>query len=121
MTYPSGYGVLSLVPREVLVRLLVVLPELLHDVLADVAVLLLDLARHLELVFWWYVRHLASLAHEVQDELGDITTCDWDVLDSAPDDIALRTRNDVCDTITRVDNGSSECAVGNTVRGPRRG
>ena len=72
---------LALVPREVLVRLLVVFPELLHDVLAHVAVLLLDLARDLELVLGRHVRHLAALAHEVKHELGDVAPGDGDVLD----------------------------------------
>ena len=72
---------LSLVPRKVLVRLLVVLPELLHDVLAHVAVLLLNLARDLELVLGRHVRHLAALAHGVEHELGDVAPGDGDVLD----------------------------------------
>ena len=72
---------LALVPREELVRLLVVLPELLHDVLADVAVLLLDPAGDLELVLGRNARHLAALAHQVEHELGDVAAGDGDVLD----------------------------------------
>ena len=95
---------LSLVPRKVLVRLLVVLPELLHDVLAHVAVLLLDLACDLELVLGRHVRHLAALAHEVKHELGDVAPCDGNVLDRAPDHVPLRTGDDVRDTVAGVEH-----------------
>lgn len=110
---------LALVPREELVWLLVVLPELLHDVLADVAVLFLDLARDLELVLGRHVRHLAALAHEVEHELRDVAPGDGDVLDRAADDVPLCAGDDVRDTIARVNDGAGERAVRDTVRGPR--
>ncbi len=112
---------LAVVPREELVRLLVVLAELLHDVLAHVAVLLLDLARDLELVLGRHVRHLAALAHEVEHELRDVAPGDGDVLDRAADDVPLRARDDVRDAVARVDDGAGERAVRDTIRGPRGG
>ena len=112
---------LALVPCKVLVRLLVILPELLHDVLAHVAVLLLDLPRDLELVLGGHVRHLAALAHEVEHELGDVAPGDGDVLDRAPDNVPLCTGDDVRDTVAGVDDGASERAVCHAVRGPGGG
>ena len=109
---------LALVPREELVRLLVVLPEFLHDVLAHVAVLFLDLARDLELVLGRHVRHLSALAHEVEHELRDVAPGDGDVLDRAADDVPLCAGNDVRDTIARVNDGAGERAVRHAVRGP---
>ena len=109
---------LSLVPRKVLVRLLVVLPELLHDILAHVAVLLLDLARNLKLVLGRHVRHLAALAHEVEHELGDVAPGDGDVFDRAADHVPLRAGDDVRDTVAGVDDGAGERAVSHAVRGP---
>ena len=109
---------LALVSCKVLVRLLVVLPELLHDVLAHVAVLLLDLARNLELVLGRHVRHLAALAHEVEHELGDVASGNGDVLDRAPDNVPLRAGDDVRDTVAGVDDSAGEGTVCNAVGGP---
>ena len=114
-TYASGDSVLTLVPRKVLVRLLVVLPELLHDILADITVLLLDLPRNLQLVLGRDIRHLTTLPHQVEHKLGNVAASDGDVLDRAADDVPLRTGNDVSNTITRVDDCASERAVGDTV------
>ena len=111
----------SIVPRKVLIRLLVILPELLHDVLAHIAVLLLDLPGDLQLVFRRDIGHLSALTHEVEHELGDITTGDGDVLDGTPNNITLRAGNDVGNTVSGVDDGTRERAVGDTVGRPRGG
>ena len=111
---------LPLVARKVLVRLLVILPELFDDVLTDIAVLLFDLARDLQLVFGRYVRHLSAFTHEVQHELGDVATCDGDVLDGTSNDVPLRAGNDMSNTITGVNDSTRKRAVCDAVRGPRR-
>ena len=105
-TYPSRYGVLALVARKELVRLLVVLPELFDDVLATVAVLLLDPACDLELVFGWDMRHFTALTHEVEHELGDITPGDRNMLDRGANHISFRTGDNVGDTVARIDDGA---------------
>lgn len=43
------------------------------------------------------------------------------MFDRAPNDVPLRTWNDMSNAISRIDNRSGECAVCNPVRGPRRG
>jgi len=113
--------VLSLIPLKVLVRLLVVLPELPDNVLTHITVVLLDFARDLELVFRRDRGHLPTLAHQVEDELGDVAASDGDVLDGASNNVSLGARNDMRDTISRVDDGSSEGPVGNAVGRPGGG
>ena len=111
MTHPPGHGVLALIPRKELVRLLVVLPELLDDVLAHVAVLLLDLAGNLELVLGRDVDHFAALTEEVEHELRDVAAGDGDVLDCGADHIALSDGYDVRDTVTGVNDGAGQGAL----------
>ena len=43
-----------------------------------------------------------------------------DVLNSATDDISLRTRDNVRDTVSGIDDSSGKGTVGNAVRGPGR-
>ena len=117
-TYPASHGVFAFIPRKVLVRLLIVLPELLHNILADVAVLFLDLPRNFELILGRNVGHLSTLTHEVEHELRNVAASNWNVLDRAADNVALRAGDDVRHTITRVDDRSRQCAVRNAVRRP---
>ena len=72
---------LTLIPHKVLVQLLVTLPKLLHDVLAHIAILPLDLAHDLRLILGCHICHFAVLAHGVEHELGDVAPGDGDVLD----------------------------------------
>ena len=114
-------AVLILVALEEFVRLRIILPKLLDDVLAHVAVIFLHLGRNLQVLLRGNIDHLATLSHKVEHELRDVTTGDRDVLDGAADDITFRARNNVGDTISRIDDSSSECAVGNAVGRPGRG
>lgn len=108
----------SLIPLKVLVRLRVILPELLHNILTHITIVLLHLPSHLQLVLRRNSSHLTTLSHEVEHELGDIATGDGYVLDGGADDIALSTGNDVSDTVSGIDNGAGESAVCDAVRGP---
>ena len=120
-SYAACHGMLAIVPLEILVRFRVVFPELLDYVLAHIRIILLDLPSDLQLVFRWHLCHLSALSHQVEYELCDVSSGDWDVLDSATDDIALRTRNNVSHTVTGIDDRTGQCAVGAAIRGPRRG
>ena len=118
-TYLAGNSVLSLITFKELVWFDVILPELFHDILANIRVVLLNLSSKLQLVFRGYSNHISSLTNKVQYELGNVTTGDGYMLDGTSDDIPFGTRNDMSYTITRVDDSSSECTVGDTVRRPR--
>lgn len=65
--------------------------------------------------------HFTSLSHEVQYELGDIASCYRNVLDGTSNDVSVRAGDNVRDTITGIDNRSSECAIGDSVGGPGGG
>jgi hypothetical protein len=104
-----------------LVWLGVVLPELLDDILANVAVVFFDLAGDLELVLGGHSRHLSTLPHEVQNELRDVTSGDWNVLDCTSDDIPLSARDNVGDAISRVNDCSRKRAIGDSIGRPRSG
>ena len=99
-TYLASDGVLPLITFKELVRLNVILPELLHDILAHIRVVLLDLSSNLQLVFRGHSNHIPSLSDKVQYELCNVTTGDGYMLDGTSDDIPFGTRNDVSDTIT---------------------
>lgn len=120
-TYPSGDGMLAFIPLEILVRLLVILSELLHDVLATVAERFFDFACYLQVVLRGYSGHFTSFPHEVQYELGDIASCYGNVLDSTSDDVSVRAGDNVRYTIAGIDDRSSECAIGDSVGGPGGG
>jgi hypothetical protein len=119
-SYAACDRVLAVVPLEILVGLRVVLSELLDNVLAHVRVIFLDLPGDLQLVFGRHLRHLTTLSHQVEHELRNVTPGNRDVLDCAADDIALGARDDVSDTVARVDDGAGERAVRDAIRGPRR-
>ena len=118
MTNLARDSILSVVLDEVFVGLGIILPVLLHDVLADVAVLLLHLSRNLQLILGRNGCHLPSFPHQIQHELGDIPTGDGNMLDRTSDYIPLSTRDNVGYTIARVNNGSGECTIRNLVGGP---
>ena len=106
------------VALEHIVRIRVVFPKFLHNILANITVVLLDLRCNLHLVLRRNNRHLSTLTHEVEHELRNVATSDWNVLDRAADNVALRARDDVRHTITRVDDRSRQCAVRDAVRRP---
>lgn len=72
---------LSFESLEVLVRFRIILPELLHDILTHIAVVLLHFTSDLQLILRRNSRHLAPLTQEVEHELGDVATGDGYVLD----------------------------------------
>jgi hypothetical protein len=85
---------------EVLGRVHVELAVLLDDVLAYVAVLLLDALGRLQAVLR---RHgLAALAQHALDEGGDVAARQRDVPDAGADDVAVRDRDDVRHAVARV-------------------
>lgn len=112
---------LAVEPLEILVRLRIELPELLDDILTHVRVVFLDLPGDLQLVLGWYLRHLATLSHQVEYELRDVSPGDRYVFDGAADHIALGAGNDMGHAVARVDHRAGERAVCDAVRGPRCG
>lgn len=87
---------------EVLLR--VILGELLVQVFANVAVLLLDLRSDLKLVTRWQL--LLPITQHLQGEVGDVSAGQWDVLHATRDDIAITDWEDVSNTIARVNDSS---------------
>jgi len=112
---------LSVIPLEILVRFHIVLPKLLDDILTHVRIVFLHLPGDLELVFGRHLRHLAALPHQVEHKLGDVPPGDRDVLDGAPDHVALGDGDDVRHAVARVDDRAGERAVRHAVRGPGSG
>jgi hypothetical protein len=110
--------VFSLVPFKVLVRLLIVFPELSDNILANVTVVLLHFACNPQLILRWNIGHFSSFSHQIKDELRDIAASDRDVFDRAADDVPLSARNNVGDTVARINDSSCECAIGNAIGGP---
>ena len=99
-TYLASDSVLSLITFKELVWFDVILPELFHDILANIRVVLLNLSSKLQLVFRGYSNHISSLTNKVQHELRNVTTSDGYMLDGTSDDIPFGTRNHVSNTIT---------------------
>ena len=110
--------ILSIVLDKVLVRFPVILSVLLHDVLTHVAIRFLHLSSNLQLILGGYDRQLPSFSHQIQHKLADVSTSDGNMLDGAPDHVPLSTRDNVRDTIARVNDRSSERAIRDLVRGP---
>lgn len=117
-TNPARGRILSVMLDEILVRLRVVLPVLLHDILADVAVHFLGPSCNLQLILGRDGRHLPSFSHQIQYELGDIPTSDGDMFDRTSDDIPFSARDNVSNTIARVNDSSSESTVCDLVGRP---
>jgi hypothetical protein len=63
-------------------------------------------------------RHLSWFSHKVQHELTDIPASDRNMFDRTSDDIPFGARNNVGDTIARIDNGSGKRTIRNLVGGP---
>ena len=110
--------IFTLVLDEVLVRFHVVLPVLLHDILADIAVRFLHPSSDLQLILGRDGRHLSSFSHQVQHELTDIPASDRNMLDRTSDDVPLSARDNVGDTIARINNSSGKRTIRNLVGGP---
>ena len=110
--------IFTLVLDEVLVRFHVVLPVLLHDILADIAVRFLHPSSNLQLILGRDGCHLSSFSHQVQHELTDIPACDRNMLDRTSDDVPLSARDNVGDTIARINNSSGKRTISNLVGGP---
>jgi hypothetical protein len=84
----------------------VVFAELVDDVRADVAVLLLDLLRRLERRVG-----LAAVSKERLDKVGNVAAGNGDGFNGRANNVALGDRDDVRDTITGIDNRASERPV----------
>ena len=112
---------LPLVPLEILVRILVVLFKLAHNVLADVAVILLHPAGHAHLVLGRHLRHLPALPHQVEYKLRNVAPRDGDVLDGAANDVPLCARDNVRHAVPRVNDGPRERSVVLLARRPGSG
>ena len=119
--HPASHTVFSLVPFKVLVRLLVVFSELSDDILAHITVVFLHFACNPQLVLRWNVGHFSSFSHQIKHELRDIAASDRDVFDRAANDVPLSARNNVGDTVARINDSSCECAIGNAIGGPGSG
>ena len=96
---PSSDTMLALESLKVLVGLFIVFPKLPDDILTNITVILLDLARNLEVVFRRNSRHFPPLPHQVEHKLRNITSSDRDMLDRTSDDIAFSAGNDVRHTV----------------------
>ena len=140
-THLARDRVLALVHAKVLAGLLVVLRKLLDHVATDVAVVLLDLLGDAKRVLG-RDRVLSSVTKELLDERRDVATGDGDVLDRGSDDVALglgtRTMSalapssrledaethdwdNVSDSVSRVNDGPGQRAVGDLGAAPARG
>lgn len=99
-------------------RVGIVLAKLLDDITADIGIVLLDALRDLEHVFRWDVGRLAAVSEQLLGEEGEVLAGNGDVLDGGANDIAVGYRNDVGDTITRVDHSAGKRAVLHLFAGP---
>lgn len=88
--------------------------ELLDDIGAHVAVLLLDLLGCPKRGVW-----LPTVSEKRLHEVGDVSSSNRDRLDRGPDDVSFRDGDDMGHTITRIDDGSCEGPVVDLGRGPR--
>lgn len=118
--YPPRDTVFAIITFEVFAGFFIILPELSNNVLANIRVIFLNLVGNPELIFRRDVSHLPSLSHQIEHELRDIASGYRDMLDGASNDIAFSARNNVGDTISGIDDGTREGAIGDTVGGPRR-
>ena len=127
-THLARNRMLAFVHSKELLGLLVVLAKLLDHVSADITVVLLDLLRHAERVFR-RDRVLSPVSEELLDEGGDVAASNGDVADRGADNVAFRLRvavssatstsirgrthdrDNVGNSVSRVDNGPREGAV----------
>ena len=114
-----GHRLNSLVLLDPLAGLLVVLGELLGQVRAHIAVGLLDPLCDIHRLVGGDVG--LTLSQNLLDELSNAATGNGNVLDGRADNVTLSDRDDVGDTITRVNNGAGQGPLGDLVRGPGSG
>ena len=118
VTRAARDAVFVLETLDVLAGLGIVFAELLDDILADITVVLFHLGCNFQVLLGRNIGRLSTLTQQVQHELCNITASNGDVLDGTTDNIAFGARNDVCDTITRVNDCSCEGAICDTVGRP---
>ena len=115
---PLGDGLNTLVLLDPLLTTRVILPELLHDIRADVAVGLLDTLGDL-------TGHgggnsgTLTISHQLLDERSDGASSKRDGLDGGTNNVTFSDGDDVSNTSTRINNGTSKGPVGDLRRGPR--
>ena len=119
-THSARDGMFTIISFKVLLRILIVLPKLPHNILAHIAIILLHLACNLQLVFRRHIHHFTALTHQVENELRNVTPCDGDVLDRTPDNVPLCAGDDMRDPVTGVDDGSGKRSIGGAAGDPRR-
>ena len=85
---------------------LIILSIFLDEVFADISVFLFDSSGNFERIL---TRHgLLSIAELTQHELGDVSTSERNMLDTATNDKAISYWEYVGNTISRVDNHTCE-------------
>ena len=115
---PLGDGLDTLVLLDPLLTTRVVLPELLDDIGANVAVSFLDTLGNL-------TRHgrgdsgTFTIPHQLLDKRSDGTSSKGDRLDGRTNNVTLGNRDDVSHTSSGINNGTGKGSVGNLRRGPR--
>ena len=114
-----GHRLDSLVLLDPLAGLLIVFGELLGKVGAHITVGLLDPLGDIHGLVGGNVG--LTLSQNLLDELGDATTGNGNMLDGRADDVALSDRDDVGNTVTRVNDGTGQGPLGDLVRGPGSG
>lgn len=99
----------ALLNSEPLIGISVILGELLSNIRADIAVLLLNTLGDLKRLRGR--NDLTTLTMKSLDESRDITTSKRDVLDGRSDDITFSDGDDVSNSISRIDNSTSQGAL----------
>mmetsp|Transcript_39287 Transcript_39287/g.99011 ORF Transcript_39287/g.99011 Transcript_39287/m.99011 type:complete len:469 (-) Transcript_39287:189-1595(-) len=115
-----GHRLDALVLLDPLFRLRIVLLVLTDDIGTHVAVGLLHTLGNLEGLSGRDNTAALTLTLQLLHERRHITTGQRNVLDGTADNITLSDRDDVSDTITRVNHSTSEGTLGHLLRGPRR-
>mmetsp|Transcript_472 Transcript_472/g.653 ORF Transcript_472/g.653 Transcript_472/m.653 type:complete len:221 (+) Transcript_472:364-1026(+) len=107
----AGSAVFVLVHTKTIVTFLccVVFNVFLHQIWANVAIHLLDSFGNIESNLRREI--FSSVAKNLNHKIGDISAGKRDVLDATADHITLKNRNDVGDTITTVNNGTTDGSV----------
>eukprot|EP00967_Tisochrysis_lutea_P053242 scaffold66129_cov35-Tisochrysis_lutea.AAC.2 len=95
-------------------RVFVVLLEFLGHVGADVAILLLDTARHFHGLVRRHPR--LALAHERLDEVCDVSSGHGNVLDAGADDVAVRNGDHMRHTVAGVNHSAVGSRMGRSSR-----
>mmetsp|Transcript_20902 Transcript_20902/g.23640 ORF Transcript_20902/g.23640 Transcript_20902/m.23640 type:complete len:243 (+) Transcript_20902:681-1409(+) len=86
--------------------LFVIFVQLRQGILSNITVLLFDLLRYFQQFFSGHL--LSSISQRIQNKVGNISTCKRDMLDATSDDISIYNRNDMGNTVARINNSSRQ-------------